>query len=150
MQTVDFSHSGQYLLTCSTDNTACLWTTGSSEPILPFKCQNQAVGMSSKVGHLNTGVWQMVYKVKNCRRCYRLLKTGCNNVVGSNSAYVNRVYTNAEQLLSFTETFFSNSEWGSTQNVLMIVLHWSKQISRNCTHLLPNTRSTHTVKIFSV
>ena len=50
--------------------------------------------------------------------------------------------------LGFTGTFFSNSEWGSTQNVLMIVLHWSKQISRNCTHLLPNTRSTHTVKIF--
>ena len=30
----------------------------------------------------------------------------------------------------------------------MIVLHWSKQISRNCTHLLPKTRSTHTVKFF--
>ena len=52
--------------------------------------------------------------------------------------------------LGFTRTFFSNSEWGSTQNVLMIVLRWSKQISRNCTHLLPNTRSTHTVKFFSV
>ena len=25
--------------------------------------------------------------------------------------------------LGFTGTFFSNSEWGSTQNVLMIVLH---------------------------
>ena len=50
--------------------------------------------------------------------------------------------------LGFTGTFFSNSEWGSTQNVLMIVLHWSKQISRNCTHLLPNTRSRHTVKFF--
>ena len=63
---------------------------------------------------------------------------------------------NSRQFLGFTETFFSNSEWvsewvsewGSTQNVLMIVLHWSKQISRNCAHLLPNTRSTHTVKIF--
>ena len=52
------------------------------------------------------------------------------------------------QFLGFTGTFFSNCEGGSTQNVLMIVLHWSKQISRNCTHLLPNTRSTHTVKIF--
>ena len=52
--------------------------------------------------------------------------------------------------LGFTGTFFINSEWGSTQNVLMIVLLWSKQISRNCTHLLPNTRSTHTVKIFSL
>ena len=54
----------------------------------------------------------------------------------------------ATVFLGFTGTFFSNSEWGSTQYVLMIVLHWSKQISRNCTHLLPNTRSTHTVKIF--
>ena len=52
------------------------------------------------------------------------------------------------QFLGFTGIFFSNSEWGSTQNVLMIVLHWSKQISRNCTHFLPNTSSTHTVKIF--
>ena len=50
--------------------------------------------------------------------------------------------------LGFTGTFFSNSEWDSTQNVLMIVLHCSKQISRNCTHLLPNTRSTHTANIF--
>ena len=52
--------------------------------------------------------------------------------------------------LGFTGTFFSNSEWGSTQNVLMIVLHWSKQISQNCTHLLANTRSTHTMNFFSV
>ena len=55
---------------------------------------------------------------------------------------------NTSEFSGFTGTFFSNSEWGSTQNVLMIVLHWSKQISRNCTHLLPNTRSTHTVKFF--
>ena len=48
--------------------------------------------------------------------------------------------------LGFPGTFFSNSEWGSTQNVLMIVLHWSKQISRNCTHLLPKTRSTYIVR----
>ena len=50
--------------------------------------------------------------------------------------------------LGFTGTFFSNSEWGSAQIVLMIVLHWSKQITRKCTHLLPKTRSTHTVKFF--
>ena len=65
--------------------------------------------------------------------------------------YVNKYLPNQnmEQVfLGFTGTFFSNSEWGSTQNVLMIVLHWSKQISRNCTHLLPNARSTQTVKIF--
>ena len=35
---------------------------------------------------------------------------------------------------------------GSTQNVLMIMLYWSDKIWRNCTYLLPNTRSTHTVK----
>ena len=28
----------------------------------------------------------------------------------------------------------------------MIILYWSEQISRNCTYLLPNIRSTHTVK----
>ena len=49
------------------------------------------------------------------------------------------------QFLGFTRAFFSKSEWGSTQNVLMIMLHWSKQISRNFTYLLPNERSTHTV-----
>ena len=55
---------------------------------------------------------------------------------------------NSRRQAGYTRTFFSNSEWGSTQNVLMIVLHWRKQISRSCTYLLPNTRSTHTVKIF--
>ena len=48
--------------------------------------------------------------------------------------------------LGFTGTFCSKSEWGSTQNVLIIILYWGKQISRNCTYLLSNTRSIHTVK----
>ena len=48
--------------------------------------------------------------------------------------------------LGFTTTFCSKSEWGSNQNVLMIILYWSEQISRNCTYLLPNKSSTHTVK----
>ena len=48
--------------------------------------------------------------------------------------------------LGFTRVFCSQSEWGSTQNVLMIMLYWSEKISRNCTYLLPNTRSTHTMK----
>ena len=33
-----------------------------------------------------------------------------------------------------------------SQNVLMIILYWSEQISRNCTYLLPNKRATYTVK----
>ena len=48
--------------------------------------------------------------------------------------------------LGFTGAYCSKSEWGSTQNVLMIILYRSEQISRNCTYLLPNKRSTHTVK----
>ena len=51
-------------------------------------------------------------------------------------------------LLGFTRVFCSLSEWGSTQNVLMIMLYWSEKISRNCTYLLLNTRSTHTVKSY--
>ena len=46
----------------------------------------------------------------------------------------------------FTRAFCSKSEWGSTQSVLIIILYWREQISRNCTYLLPNKRSTHTVK----
>ena len=42
--------------------------------------------------------------------------------------------------------FAVNLDWGSTQNLLMIILYWSEQISRNCTYLLPNKSSTHTVK----
>ena len=52
MQSVDFSHDGQYLLTSSKDNTACLWTTGSSEPVLAFKYQSQAASTSSKVSYV--------------------------------------------------------------------------------------------------
>ena len=48
--------------------------------------------------------------------------------------------------LGFTGAFSSKFEWGSTQNVLMIMLYWRKQIPQNCAYLLPNTKSTHTVK----
>ena len=48
--------------------------------------------------------------------------------------------------LGFTRAFCSKSEWGSTQNVVMIILYWSEQTSRNWTYLLPNKSSTHTVK----
>ena len=48
--------------------------------------------------------------------------------------------------LGFTRVFCSQSEWGSTQNVLMFMLYWREKISPNCTYLLPNTRSIHTVK----
>ena len=34
--------------------------------------------------------------------------------------------------LGFTRAFCSKSEWGSTQNVLMIMLYRSEKISRNC------------------
>ena len=49
-------------------------------------------------------------------------------------------------ILGFHQGICSKSEWGSAQNVLMIILYWSEQISRNCTYLLPNKRATHTVK----
>ena len=35
---------------------------------------------------------------------------------------------------------------GSTLIVLIIILYWSEQISRNCTYLLLNKNSTHIVK----
>ncbi|XP_028409682.1 WD repeat-containing protein 27-like isoform X2 [Dendronephthya gigantea] len=48
VQSVDFSHDCQYLLTSSKDNTACLWTSGNSEPVLSFQYQNQAANKPSK------------------------------------------------------------------------------------------------------
>ena len=50
--------------------------------------------------------------------------------------------------LGFTWVFCTKYEWGSTQNVLRNMLYCGEQVSWNCTYLLPNTRSTHTVKIF--
>ena len=38
-------------------------------------------------------------------------------------------------IISFTRASCSKSVWGSTQNVLMVIMYWSEQISRNCTYL---------------
>ena len=56
------------------------------------------------------------------------------------------IYVTIILFLGFTRVFYSQTEWGSAHNVLMTMLYWSEKISRNCTYLLPNTRSTRTVK----
>ena len=50
--------------------------------------------------------------------------------------------------LGFTMPFCSQSEWGSTLIVLMFILYWSEQITRNCTYLLKNIKQTHTKNIY--
>ena len=42
--------------------------------------------------------------------------------------------------------FAVNLSGGQPKNVLMIMLYWIGKISRNCTYLLPTSRSAHTVK----
>ena len=48
--------------------------------------------------------------------------------------------------LGFTIQLCSESEWGSWF-VLTLMLYSNKQMTQNCTFLLPNTRPTHTMNV---
>ena len=55
------------------------------------------------------------------------------------------------EFLGFTRTFFSNSEWGSTQNVLMIVLHWEQaNVTKLHTFAAKHKVNTYRENFFSV
>jgi hypothetical protein len=48
-------------------------------------------------------------------------------------------YNGEKVFLGFTMVLYSESDGGSTLNVLMLMLHWSEKMIRNCTYLPPNT-----------
>ena len=56
------------------------------------------------------------------------------------------VWCGDSMVFSDSSAFYIKSKWGSAQNVLMIILYWSEEISRNYAYLLPNKTSIYTVK----
>ncbi|XP_046849927.1 WD repeat-containing protein 27-like [Xenia sp. Carnegie-2017] len=48
VHSVNWSFDGQYLLTSSKDNTACLWSAGTTEPLISFNRQNYASKSTTK------------------------------------------------------------------------------------------------------
>ena len=50
VQSVNFSNDGKLLLTSSADNTASIWSSACSEPILTFTNQKCTSRADSKVG----------------------------------------------------------------------------------------------------